>query len=61
VNRLHGERVTEHERDPFGSTDVGKPVPGEHALRSDDEIVTERADGLDERLRCGLEILVQQD
>ena len=36
---------------PFGRAEIGEPVPGEHALGRDDEIVAVRRDGLEEGRR----------
>ena len=61
VDGLHVEGVSENELDAFASAQVGQPVPGEHALDGDDEIVAERHDGLQEGLRSALDVPVEQD
>ena len=53
--------MTENELDALASTQVGDPVPGEHALDADDEIVAIGRDGFEEVLRSGPEVLVEPD
>ena len=56
VDRLHRQRVAEHERDLFGGADVCEPIPREHALGGDDQIVPVRGDDLEERLAGGCDV-----
>jgi hypothetical protein len=37
VDRLHVQRVAEHEHDAFLGAEISDPVPGEHALAGDDQ------------------------
>ena len=60
VDGLHRQRVAEHERDPVRGADIGEPVPREHALGRDDQVVSVRRDHLEERLRGRWQIPVQQ-
>jgi hypothetical protein len=46
VNRLHVQRMAEHESNALGLAEIGKPVPGEHAFAGDDEPVAIRPDRL---------------
>ena len=57
----HVKGMTEDEGDIFFSTEVSEPVPGEHALDSDDDVVTERFDGFEERFGPGVHVSVEQD
>src|SRR5262249_19098611 len=59
VNRFHVECVTEHEGDALVLTEVGEPVPGEHALDSHNESFAKGLNGVQEGLRVGWQILLQ--
>jgi hypothetical protein len=61
VDGLHVEGMTEDELDPLPSAEIGEPVPGEHALDGDDEVVTVGRDGLYKGLRMTPHVLVQED
>ena len=50
MDSLHGQRVPEHKGDAFGRTDIGEPVPREHAFRRDDQVVAVWRDRLTERV-----------
>jgi hypothetical protein len=50
VDGLHRECVAEDEQDALGRADGGQPVPGEHTLGYDDEVLSVRRDDLEERL-----------
>src|SRR3990170_4186538 len=60
VDGLHGERVAEHEGDLLLRTEIGEPVPGEGALRSDDQVIAVGSHELEEGLRLGAEIAMNQ-
>ena len=60
VNRLHRERLAQDERDVFSGTHIRGPVPREHALGRDDQIVPVRGDDLEERLSARFHIAVHQ-
>ena len=60
VNGFHRERVAQHEGNPFGSAEVCEPVPREHALGRDDQIVSIRDDRLEERLWGRLHVAMHQ-
>ena len=53
MDRLHVEGVTEDEGDLFSFAEIGEPVPGEHALDGDDDVVAEALNDLKERLGLG--------
>jgi len=61
VDGLPVERVTENELDAFAPTQVGDPVPGEHALDADDEIIAVGCDGFEEVLGSRTKVLVEPD
>jgi hypothetical protein len=60
VNGVHRERVAQHEREAFPGTEVGHPVPREHALGGDDEIVAVRRDRLETCLGRRLHVAVHE-
>jgi len=59
VDGFHVEGMAEDEWDLFAGTEVGEPVPGEHALGGDDEVLTERFDGAKEGAGRGPDLLVE--
>jgi hypothetical protein len=61
MDRFHVQRVPEDERDSFLGAEIRKPVPGENALRSDDESFTIGRNRLQEELRPTLEVLMEMD
>jgi len=60
VDGLHRERVAQDERQAFGGADVRDPIPGEHALGRDDEIVAVRGDRREERFGSRLHVPVHE-
>jgi putative addiction module component (TIGR02574 family) len=60
MDGLHRQRVPQHKGDAVLGAEVGEPVPGEHALRAHDEIVAKGGHGLEERVRCGLQVAMHQ-
>jgi hypothetical protein len=61
VDGFHVQGVAEHEGNPLPFAEVGEPVPGEHALGGDGEILAVRGYDLEERLGAGAEILMDLD
>ena len=61
VDGPHVERVSEDEGDVFFGTEIGQPVPGEHALGANHQIVPIRGDGFEEGCRLGLNVAMEQD
>jgi hypothetical protein len=61
VDGLHVQGVAKHELDPFPAAEVRQPVPREHALDRDHEVVAVRRDGLEERLGTAPHVLVEED
>ena len=59
MNRLHVQRVAEHEGNAVFGAEVGEPVPGEHTFDGDSETVTVGRDGVEERAAVGGIIAVQ--
>ena len=60
MDRLHGERVAEHEGDALGSAQIREPVPREHAFGGHNEVVAVRGDRLKERFRIRLRVAVHE-
>lgn len=50
VDRLHIQRMAEHELDLLGGTEIGEPVPAEDAFHADDQVRSIWGDRLQERL-----------
>ena len=50
VDSSHVEGVAEDEVDVFLIAEISEPVPGEHALDGDDDVITERFDGFEEEI-----------
>jgi hypothetical protein len=61
VDRFHVEGMTEDEGDVFAFAEIGKPIPGEHALDGDGDVVAEALNDLEERLRFGGKVAVSDD
>ena len=61
VDGLHVEDVAQDEGDSLPGAQVGEPVPGEDALDGDDEVLPVGGDRLEEGLRAGLHVAVQED
>ena len=60
VNRFHGERVAQDERDVLGRAEVREPVPREHTLGGHGEIGTVRPCHFEERRRRGRHVPVHE-
>ncbi len=60
VDRLHVERVAEHEGDALHVAQVREPVPGEDALDGHDEVAPVGSDQLQERPRSGGNVLLNE-
>ncbi len=58
MNRLHRQRVAQHEREVLCRAQIREPVPREHALGRHDEILLVRGDDLEECLRRRLHVAV---
>jgi hypothetical protein len=58
---LHGEGMTEEERDAFVSAQVGQPIPGKHACDCDDEALSIGSTNVQKGLRPGLHSAMYQD
>ena len=57
----HIQSVPEDKGDVLFGTEVGQPVPGEHAFRADHQIVPIGGDGFEEGFRLGLDVAMEQD
>jgi len=61
MNGFHGEGMPQNEGDPFCSAEVSEPIPGEDTLDGHYQAITIRCYGLEERLRSGFHMTVQQN
>src|SRR5262245_57853903 len=61
MNRFHVERMTQNESNPLTSTQIGQPVPRKDAFDRDDDVLAERIDRFQERLRIGLHVAMKND
>ena len=61
VDRLHIDGMSQHEGQALLRAQIGDPVPGEHALHGDDQVVPVGSDHGEERLRLGAEVFVDRD
>ena len=61
MDGFHVKSMTENEVDALPCTQVGKPVPGKHALHGDGEVVAERSDGFQENIRIRRQVSMKKD
>ncbi len=59
MNRLHRQRVAQHEPDPLHGTEVCQPVPREHAFGRHDQIVSVRREGHEHGHWSGRHVLME--
>jgi hypothetical protein len=57
VDVLHGQGVAQSEGDALVGAQIGEPVPGEHALATDDEVLAIGLDGAEELGGAGGQVL----
>ena len=61
MNGRHGEGVPEDKRNACAGTEGGKPVPGEEAFDTDDEVLPVGGDSFEKRFRTSRHGAVHQD
>ena len=61
MNGFHVQSVTENENDPFSSTEIGDPVPGEDAFDSDHDLIPIRSDRVEKGIRIGRHVAMKND
>jgi len=61
MDGFHVQGMTEDKRDAFVGTEVGEPVPGEHAFDSDDETLAIRSNDVQEGIRVGFHVTRPQN
>jgi hypothetical protein len=61
VDGAHVQGVAEDERDVLTRAEIGHPVPGEHALDADDQVLAVGCQGVEQDRRVGREIAMQDD
>jgi hypothetical protein len=61
MDGFHVEGMSQDERDIFLLAQIGDPVPGKHTFHSDDNILSERFDDVEEDPTIGINVSVQPD
>src|SRR5262245_47200940 len=61
MDGFHIESMTEDKRDACVGTEVGEPVPGEHAFDGDHHSLSIRSNDVQEGLRVGFHVTVHED
>jgi hypothetical protein len=61
MNGFHVKGVAEDEGNTLIGTEISKPVPAEHALGTDDQVVAVGCDGTEEEFWVAAEPLVEPD
>jgi len=59
VDGFHVECMSKDKRNGFPVTQIGEPVPDEHAFNGNDDVFPVRLDGPEERFRGGFEVFVE--
>jgi hypothetical protein len=58
MDSLHIEGMAQDEGNPLLGTEIGEPIPDEHAFDGDDDILPVGFNGLEEGLRGCLQVAV---
>lgn len=58
---FHVKGMAQDEGDAMLGTEIGDPIPGEHAFHGNDNVLSERLDDLEEDFAIGFDISVQED
>jgi len=61
VDRFHVEGMAENEGDVLLDTEIRDPVPGEHALHSNHDVLTERSNDAEKSFLICVDVLVNPD
>ena len=61
MNRFHVEGMAENERDVFLGTEIGDPVPGEHAFDSDHDVLSEGSNDAEKSFRVRVDVMMNPD
>ncbi len=61
MNGFHIEGMAQDKRDVLLGTQIGDPVPGEHAFGSNDDVFPERLYGVEKDFQVGSYVSVQHD
>jgi hypothetical protein len=61
MDRFHVEGMAEDEGDVFLGTEIGDPVPREHAFDSDYDVLTEGSNGTEKSFRLCADVLMDSD
>jgi hypothetical protein len=58
VDRFHVEGMAENEGDVLLDTEIGDPVPGEHAFDSNHDVLTEGSNDAEKSFRVCVDVLM---
>jgi len=61
MNRFHVEGMAENEGDVFLGTEIGDPVPGEHAFDSDHDVLSEGSNDAEKSFRVRVDVMMNPD
>jgi len=61
MDRFQVEGVAENEGDVLLDTEIGDPVPGEHAFDSDHDVPTEGSNDAEKSFRVCVDVLMNPD
>jgi hypothetical protein len=61
MDRFHIEGMAENKGDVFLGTEVGDPVPGEHAFDSDHDVLAEGGNGTEKSFRVSVDVMMNPD
>ncbi len=61
VDRFHAEGVAEDEWNVLFNTEIGDPVPGEHAFYRNHDVLTEGSSDVEKNFRVCVGILMNPD
>jgi len=61
MDSFHVKSMAEDELDSFFTAEIGKPVPGEHALNTDHKIIAVRGNDLEKVLRTTTDVAMDED
>jgi hypothetical protein len=61
MDRFHIEGMAQNEGDVFLGTEIGDPVPGEHAFDGNHDVLTEGSNGTEKSFRLCVNVLMDSD
>jgi hypothetical protein len=61
MDRFHVEGMAENEGDVLLDTEIGDPVPGEHAFDSNHDVLTEGSNDTEKSFRLCVDVMMNPD